>query len=162
MLEGHGSSLQMLLIPFITSLNFCFFIFPIFLMIRSFSIFKRFSAFMKEVVRSFPSSRSLLVSWIVYWSLMMFEVTPTTRTSSPSSLKLLLLMITTGLTFLPDWSEKGKGTRSRSLCLFIDTGSKPRRLSYCPRGSSSIFLRGVASPHSLFYFSRAFPLLGVL
>ena len=71
---------------------------------------------MKQFVRSLPSSKLLFVKLTVYLSFKIFEVTPTTITSSEYLLNSLLLITITGLTFLPDWSEKGKGTNNKSFC----------------------------------------------
>src|SRR3989344_7797459 len=92
------------------------FILPIFLIINSLSSFSTFSTFTQHKAVRFPSSKLLLVKLIVYLSLEMFEVTPTTITSSESLLNSLLLITMTGLTFFPDWSENGKGTNNRSPC----------------------------------------------
>src|SRR3989338_3226349 len=109
-----------------------------------------FSHFTQQTADKFPSSRSWLANRMVCLSLEMFEVTPTTRISCECSLKEALLITITGLTFLPDWSEKGKGTSNKSLCsVFINTCSKLHHPFYfsifylkifLPKPSTLVFL----------------------
>src|SRR3989338_3126829 len=104
------------------------------------------STFMQHKSINFPSSRSLLLKLTEYLLLDRLDVTPTTITSSEESLNQSLLTTTTGLTFFPDWSENGKGTRSKSLWVIINTCSKPLHLSYSPTSCSRIFQPGQAIP----------------
>ena len=78
------------------------FILPIFFIINSLSNFNIFSTFIQHFVGSFPSSKLVFSRVIVYLFFEIFEVTPTTITSSEYLLNSPLLITITGLTFLPD------------------------------------------------------------